>query len=162
MAMTGLLALVSLAAAPPQVVVNGLALDDAAVIRRGRVLVPMRPVFEALGASVRYDERSKVIVAARGRREVQLVLNEKFGYDMHPSLLDAPPQVIRGRVMVPLRFVSETLGATVAWDHREKRAVIELTPAEANTLHPSHPPAIVCNRQRTPAIVRNVSAPPAT
>lgn len=127
--MTSLVVFLSMAV-PPQVVVNGVALDAPGLIRRSRVLVPMRPVFEALGASVRYDERSRVIVAARGRREVQLVLNEKFGYDMHPSLLDAPPQIVRGRVMVPLRFVSETLGASVAWHHREKRATIELAPSE--------------------------------
>ncbi len=83
---------------------------------QGRVLVPLRGVFEQLGATVNYDAQSQQIVAIRGAQTVQLTIGSRQAFvNRHPSLLDVPAFTIGGRTMVPLRFVSESLGANVQW-----------------------------------------------
>ncbi|MCD6107236.1 MAG: copper amine oxidase N-terminal domain-containing protein, partial [Caldisericaceae bacterium] len=39
-------------------------------------------------------------------------------------LLDSPPLIVKGRTMVPLRFIAETLGAEVTWDEATKSITI--------------------------------------
>jgi hypothetical protein len=77
----------------------------------------MRAIFESLGAEVQYYPETRQIVANRNRREVTLLLDENFAYiDGDHRLLDYPPRVVDGHVMVPLRFVGESLGARVHWN----------------------------------------------
>ena len=104
-----------------------IALDDtpAPMIRDGRVQVPMRGIFEALGANVQYLPELRQVVAT-GDREVTLVLDENFAYvDGQHRLLDYPPRVVDGHVMVPTRFVSEALGSSVLWDGDRKTVTIQ-------------------------------------
>ncbi|MGV3618283.1 MAG: copper amine oxidase N-terminal domain-containing protein [Fimbriimonas sp.] len=97
----------------------------APIIRDDRVQVPMRGIFEALGATVEYLPELRQVVAT-GDREVTLVLDENFAYvDGQHRLLDYPPRVVDGHVMVPTRFVSEALGASVRWDAARKTVTIQ-------------------------------------
>lgn len=83
---------------------------------QGRVLVPLRGIFERLGATVDYDARSQHIVAVRGGQTVELTVGSRQArVNNSPSLLDVPAFTINGRTMVPLRFISEALGAGVQW-----------------------------------------------
>jgi len=83
---------------------------------QGRVLVPLRGIFERLGATVDYDPRSQHIVAVRGGQTVELTVGSRQArVNNSPSLLDVPAFTINGRTMVPLRFISEALGAGVQW-----------------------------------------------
>lgn len=83
---------------------------------QGRVLVPLRGIFERLGATVDYDTTSQHIVAIRGGQTVELTVGSRQArVDTMPTLLDVPAFTINGRTMVPLRFVSESLGADVQW-----------------------------------------------
>jgi Copper amine oxidase N-terminal domain len=83
---------------------------------QGRVLVPLRGVFEKLGATVDYDGRTQHIVAVRAEQRVELTLGSRQArINGKPELLDVPAFTIGDRTMVPLRFVSESLGASVQW-----------------------------------------------
>ena len=83
---------------------------------QGRVLVPLRGIFEQLGATVDYDARTQHIVALRGSQSVELTVGSRQArVNNNPSLLDVPAFTINGRTMVPLRFISESLGAGVQW-----------------------------------------------
>lgn len=83
---------------------------------QGRVLVPLRGIFEQLGATVDYDARTQHIVALRGGQSVELTVGSRQArVNNNPSLLDVPAFTINGRTMVPLRFISESLGAGVQW-----------------------------------------------
>lgn len=116
------------------VTVNGKSLPGGAVIRDNRVLVPMRPIFEALGVPVQWFPLNKKVVATQGTKIVSMVIGENFAYNPEPIPLDYPPRIMNGRVMVPLRFVSETLGATVAWDQESKVASVTMPmPGTAGT-----------------------------
>lgn len=123
-----LLAAMAPTAADPVVFVDGrpvtLASAPAPAIHDGRVQVPMRALFEALGAGIQYLPEIRQVVAL-GSKDVTLVLDENFAYvDGQPRVLDYPPRVVDGHVMVPARFVSEALGASVTWDAEHKTASI--------------------------------------
>jgi hypothetical protein len=83
----------------------------------GRVLVPLRGVFEALGAQVDYDAASGTVFAARGNTQVQLLIGStQATVNGQTRVLDVPAQARLGRTLVPLRFVSEAMGAQVNWN----------------------------------------------
>lgn len=83
---------------------------------QGRVLVPLRGIFERLGATVDYDTASQHIVAIRGGKTVELTVGSRQArVNTIPTLLDVPAFTTNGRTMVPLRFISESLGADVQW-----------------------------------------------
>lgn len=93
-----------------------LMLDQPAVMQDGRVLVPLRGIFEGLGADVLYMPAERSIKATRGQTQVELRLGSRNALiNGQTSYLDVPASSIGGRTMVPLRFVSEALGADVDW-----------------------------------------------
>jgi len=96
----------------------------------GRLLVPMRVIFEALGAIVdRWDGLTQTVYAHKGGITIVLqVGNATALVNGRPFTLDAPPANIRGRILVPLRFVSEALGAAVSWDGPNWRVLIDSPP----------------------------------
>ncbi len=90
--------------------------DVPPTLSEGRVLVPLRGIFEQLGATVDYDAPTQHIVAIRGAQTVALTVGSRQAMvNGAPQLLDVPANTINGRTMVPLRFISEALGASVQW-----------------------------------------------
>jgi len=105
-----------------------LSLDVPPVVMSGRTLVPLRAIFEALGASVTWDDAAQRIAGARGSRTIVLYLGRNVAYiDGAAVTLDVAPAAVRGRTMVPARFVAESLGATVSWN--EATLTMEITRA---------------------------------
>ena len=85
----------------------------------GRVMVPFRDIFEALDAEVFWDHEFQTISAVGSSGSKQIVLtigSETAMLNGNPVLLDAAPVIVSGRTLVPIRFVSESLGAYVRWD----------------------------------------------
>ena len=111
------------------VVVNGAPLPDRAVIRNDIVLVPMRPIFEALGADVRWYPENRKVVAHKDGQTISLVLGRAFAETPQRVRLAYPARMVHDRVMVPLRFVSEALGARVHWEPRRRVARVDLDDA---------------------------------
>ncbi len=112
------------------VLVDGtvLALDVPPVQIEGRVLVPLRGIFERLGATVVFDPTTQTVTAARESITVVLRLGSREArINDRIILLDVPSLALRGRTMVPLRFVSEALGARVDWDERTRTVQIYTT-----------------------------------
>jgi Copper amine oxidase N-terminal domain len=117
--------------------VDGKALtfaDNAPMIYRGRVMVPMRGIFEAIGAYVEYDPASHIITAKRGNEDVELKLGSQIARKNGAEiLLEVRPQVIRATTMIPLRFVAESLGAGVTFDEANKVVRIVTTSKDEST-----------------------------
>ena len=94
-----------------------LAPDVPPTLVNGRTLVPLRSIFEALDATVFWDEATQTASAQAGSDRVQVTLGSTTAYHNGAACtLDVPAQLIGGRTMVPARFVSESLGARVLWD----------------------------------------------
>lgn len=91
----------------------------------GRTMVPVRIVSEALGAEVSWDGETKTVIASKGVTVVRIPINSmtarSYGEDIP---LDVPAQIIDGRTLVPLRFISEAFGATVDWDSETRTVSI--------------------------------------
>ncbi|MBW3634941.1 MAG: copper amine oxidase N-terminal domain-containing protein [Armatimonadetes bacterium] len=103
----------------PQVYLNGAPLrtEIAPIQQNGRTLVPMRDIFESLGATVNYNALNRSIAAQKGSTIVRLALGTRNAtVNNVPVRLDVPAQTYYGRTVVPLRFVSEALGANVAYN----------------------------------------------
>ncbi|MDR1643611.1 MAG: copper amine oxidase N-terminal domain-containing protein [Clostridiales bacterium] len=96
---------------------RALQLDPPALVESGRTLVPLRGVFEELGALVFWNGETRTVNAIRGDTVVRLTIGSKDAYvDKELKLLDVPATIIDGRTFVPLRFLSESLGCAVSWD----------------------------------------------
>jgi len=92
---------------------------------KGRVMVPLRGVFEAIGAYVEYDPANRLITARRNNEDVQLRVGDPIARKNGAEILmDVKPSVVRGTTLVPLRFLTEALGAKVNFDKPNNRVDI--------------------------------------
>lgn len=85
----------------------------------GRTMVPMRAVFEKMGATVGWISNSNTATYKLGDKEVKIKIGEKRAMVNGKYVsIDSAAELKNGRTLVPLRFISETLGATVNWDDK--------------------------------------------
>lgn len=138
-AMSGLLLLAMTSGmAVTQVQLNGrpvaLSVDPIQIVNR--TMVPMRSIFEALGASVQWNASTQTVVARRDATDVKLTIGELDAQVNGQSIpLDVPAMIYRGSTMVPLRFVSESLGADVRWS--EASQTVSIFTNDANNYQPA-------------------------
>ena len=87
-----------------------------------RTMVPMRAIFEALGCSVDWVEENQLIIAVKGELIISMMI-DKVNMPVQNVVtgegkivkLDSPPVIVDDRTLVPVRAVSEALGADVDW-----------------------------------------------
>jgi len=94
-----------------------LDFDVPPTIIDGRTLVPLRKIFEELGAEIIWDGNTKTVTATKGASSIKVKINDKNAFVNDKQLkLDVPAKIINGRTLVPVRFISESLGCNVTWD----------------------------------------------
>ena len=120
----------------PSVYLDGvkLSFDVEPFIENDRTLVPMRGIFEAMGATVSWEQSTKTVLATRKVDEVEKLVvlqigNTKAFIDENPTELDVEAKIVNDRTFVPIRFIGEALGVDVDWND-EDRAVIITTKTE--------------------------------
>lgn len=105
--------------------------DSPAVIIADRTLVPARAVFEAMGGIVSWDDPSREVTVTLGTTVVKLKIDLKTAsVNGVPQEMDVAAMIISERTMIPVRFVSEALGYSVAWD--DPTRVVSITTPESN------------------------------
>ena len=112
-----------------KVLVNGTAVsfDQPPIIQNGRTLVPLRAIFEALGATVDYEQSTQTLTAVRENVTVIMQIgNSVFTVNGEQKTLDVAPQIIGGRTLVPARAIAESFGAEVAWDQSTQTMTITM------------------------------------
>ncbi len=83
----------------------------------GRTLVPMRAIFEALGANVEWNKELRKITARKDTTVIELTIDEKIGRKNGAEItMDVAPVIRAKSTLVPLRFVAEALDAKVDFD----------------------------------------------
>lgn len=95
--------------------------NPSAYVKNGTTLVPMRAIFEELGATVEYNNKTKTITAYKDNKQIVITVGNNKAYIKHNGItssinLTNPAEIYEGTTMVPLRFISETLGANIEWD----------------------------------------------
>lgn len=122
---------VSAAAPVPSVIIDGqsVSFDVAPMIDNGRVLVPLRAIFEQMGAKVDWDDATKTATAVKG----SITVVAKLG-STSPTIngvvktIDVPARLVEGgRILAPLRFVCEAFGGVVSWNADDYVASVDTT-----------------------------------
>lgn len=91
--------------------------SDKAIFENGNTLVPLRGIFEALGAEVIWNNSTWTIDATKGSTKIWLEIGSKITKVNGKTVnVAAAPRIVDGITLVPLRFISEALGAEVLWD----------------------------------------------
>ncbi len=112
----------------------------------GRILVPVRAIFEALGAKVDWNDGDKTVFASRNGEYIKLMINSKEiqtgvfnseGEEVEGASIgiDVPAMIIDDRTLVPVRAVSETLRADVQWDGDTETVIINNPKADDNRIY---------------------------
>ncbi len=117
-----------------KVVFNGtpMKFDVPPVILNGRTLVPLRAIFEALGAEVTWDDASETAIGVRRGVRVSVTVDSSAATINGKAVtLDQPAVLMDGRTLVPLRFISEAYGCEVGWDDATQTVSIKAEPAYA-------------------------------
>lgn len=100
------------------VVMDGelLKLDPEPILRMGRTLVPLRGVFEKLGAQVSWEDADQRVTVVKGDLRLELTIGSTTVYrNGKPHDIPVPAWLEKGRTYVPARFVAEAFGAQVDW-----------------------------------------------
>ncbi len=93
-----------------------LSFDVPPTIIGGRTLVPLRVIFEALGATVDWNSATKTVTGIKDSTKISLKVNSNVAYvNSNTVRIDVPATVINGRTLVPARFIAESLGTDVEW-----------------------------------------------
>ena len=91
--------------------------DQEPIVYNSRTMVPMRKIFEAIGADVTWDENTKTASGKRGDRTVKVTIGSKKMYVNKKLIeIDTPAMLVGGSTLVPVRAISEELGCEVDWD----------------------------------------------
>lgn len=130
------------------VIVNGETVNFAQppIERAGRVFVPLRGVFERLGASVVYAN-GEINATAHGRTISLTIGSTQATVAGQSQLMDVAPFIVADTTYVPLRFISQALGASVNWDDSTSTVTINgrgpMPPqGEMPPPQPAFPPAM--------------------
>ena len=106
-----------------------LSFDVPAQKINNRTLVPMRKVFESMGALVLWEEDIQTVSVLRGYTLVEITIGNSFMMVNDIAYpLDVPAQVINGRTLIPVRAVSEAIGCTINWDETTQTVFINSPP----------------------------------
>lgn len=118
------------------VLVNGSPIqsDFTPYVTKGRTFVPVRELTEGLGAEVNWDGENMTVEIKFGEKTILLKINSDVTYvdgkkkiveeDQVPKLALYRSPRVESKTMIPLRFVSETLGYNVSWDEKTSTVLI--------------------------------------
>ncbi|MGB9794939.1 stalk domain-containing protein [Caldisericum exile] len=107
-----------------------ITLDSPPVIVEGRTLVPIRPIIEKFGGSISWDGTERKVTIMLGNKTLELWIDKPQARVngvltwIDPNNTKVTPKIINGRTMLPVRFVSEQLGAKVEWDGTLRKITI--------------------------------------
>ena len=99
--------------------------DVPAQIINDRTLVPLRGIFETLGATVEWDDATQTVTATKGVIKIKLRIGSN---EMHVGneikILDVAARITGDRTMVPVRAISEAFKCNVDWDDANKTVIV--------------------------------------
>lgn len=113
------------------VIVDGseIETDSVPLLINDRTMVPLRSIFEALGAEITWDDATRTVTANKDGVTISLTIDSPVMYKNEAGAqediaLDSPAIIVNERTMVPARAVSEALGASVEWDEADQIVTI--------------------------------------
>ncbi len=120
------------------VVLDGtkLSFDVPPQIINDRTMVPLRAIFEALGATVAWHQSTRTVSSDKGLTSVSLTIDSsRMTVNGKTVYLDSPACIVDDRTLVPVRAISEAYGAEVEWDGATKTVTITSAEKRKGTLN---------------------------
>lgn len=128
----------------------------AALVRGKTILVPLRSMFEQMGATVSYNASTKTVDVSKPGADVQVTVGKpEVTINGETRPLDVPPEIYKGSLVVPLRVISEGMGAYVLWVPDKRLVVVRYL-----TVAPSPPPTPPATPPPTPVPVATATPTP--
>lgn len=117
----------------PKLVLNGQprSFSVAPIMYNNRIMVPLREVFDAIGATVGWNQALQTATVDWGSKRFVLPLNS-----CEPTVngsvwgTDVPTLTVQNTTMAPLRFIIEALGGTACWDSAADTVYVFIPPAD--------------------------------
>jgi hypothetical protein len=143
----------------------------AALVRGKTILVPLRSMFEQMGgATVSYNASTKTVDVSKPGADVQVTVGKpEVVLNGETRPLDVPPEIYKGSIVVPVRVISEALGAYVQWVPDKRLVVVRYLPAPSPTptpeptltptAPPTAPPTVKPTAPPTPTPVKTQPPP---
>ena len=104
-----------------------VTLDVPAQTINDRTMGPLRAIFEALGATVDWEEATQTVTSTKGDLTIKLTIGSNKLYRGDEEVtLDVPAQVVNDRTLVPVRAISESFGCQVDWDEATQTVTIHV------------------------------------
>jgi len=111
----------------PKLILDGKELEPQVppVLHKQTVMVPVRIATENLGYKVDYDNSKKQVTVSNGKKKLVMTVDKPTAYlDGSPMQMTMPPLIKSNFTLIPLRFLSESLGIQVYWDNQIKSAFL--------------------------------------
>lgn len=106
---------------------SGNEVIEHGILKNNRVLIPIRAVSQNMGIDVKWNQFQKTAQLTKGETVITLAVQFKRALVNQDRVdFDAPVELIQNTTYVPLRFVSQTMGADVKWDQKTKEATVIL------------------------------------
>jgi len=115
---------------------NPIEFDVKPEIIDGRTMVPLRKIFEEIGALVKWDNDTQTVSAKKNKKTITLSIDsadlqidkgdtDEEGNPIYETItLEIPAQIVSGRTLVPARAISESFGLNVDWDEDNRKVTI--------------------------------------
>ena len=115
---------------------NPIEFDVNPEIIDGRTMVPLRKIFEEIGALVKWDNDTQTVSARKNKKTITLSIDsadlqidkgdtDEEGNPIYETVtLEVPAQIVSGRTLVPARAISESFGLDVDWDGDNRKVTI--------------------------------------
>lgn len=110
-----------------KVYVNGrrILFDAEPMLVNSRTMVPVRAIFEALGATVNWDNNTRTAIGVLGDTTVKITIDQSYLLKNGEQVaLDSPALLSEGRTYVPARAIAESYDCTVDWDNDTRTVTI--------------------------------------
>jgi hypothetical protein len=137
----------------------------AALVKDGQIYVPLRSMFEAMGASVSVSANGRTVSADKPGSSVSVTLGkDEVVVNGESRPLDVPPMLYRGVLLVPVRVLSEAMGAYVQWVPSRRVVVVRYIPVVVPSPPPPPPPIATARPTTAPTAAptaRPTAPPPA-
>lgn len=102
-----------------------LQFSSPPILENGRVLVPVRELFQSMGFDIKWNPKEQQIVGEKDDLILTMYIGNTTVTKNHENIhLDIPPMIKENKTYVPLRFVAESTSANVEWNNRKKRVTI--------------------------------------
>lgn len=133
------------------VLINGqkVTFKDPVLNKSGRLFLPMRNVYEIIGAQVQWNQQTTTASAVRNDHQVAVTVNsETATVNGKKVTVNVPPFLYKDTTYVPIRFLSENLGGSVQWNQQTRTVGISLKDGQTNPPTADEPYYLHLNNKR--------------